>query len=914
MEIKIPSLMTDIPRLAQLSVPAPAPARALTRFHQRLWAEELTGKASDGQARVMRALSEAKVDLNPHQLEAAVFAIDALSRGGCMLADEVGLGKTIEAGLVMAQLVSEDRQRLLVLAPATLRAQWQVELKEKFDLDSVVVDGRTVRATGNCFDQPVPVVIASHPFAAGRAELVAQIDWDLVVIDEAHRLRNAHKPGNKTGRALKGALGKAPRLLLTATPLQNSLSELFGLLSLLDEQILGPEETFRAHFPVDPEHGGLTEAASKELKARIAPAVQRTLRRQVKEYVRYTNRRSVVEDFTPSPDEQALYDDVSEYLRRSENAAIAPGKRTLLTLVYRKLLASSTFAIAPTLRRLAESLEQRLAAAKLGQRANGLLFEPEETSNYADEAEEWADDTRPRPSALAALEREVWELRQYAERAERITVNAKGEALKRALDRIFTVAKAHQWPEKAVIFTESRRTLEYLDGLLSAHGWAGRISKLTGDAGTPEARKALVDEFRGPSQILLSTEAGAEGLNLQFCNLVVNFDLPWNPQRVEQRIGRCHRYGQERDVLVLNFLNRSNAADARLFELLERKLNLFDGVFGASDEILGALESGVDFERRVLEIYQSCRRPEDIDTAFDALRKDLESHIDQRMTETRATLLERFDGDVRKRLRVAGEAAKEAVSRFKQSEQRFTGSVLGTPAVGRRQIQLAAKEVRSRQDDAVNYVVLDASTLPPELADLNGKEGWWYAYRFTRSGLKPEEKLVHVALVRYGEGFRLVPMLNAALLPRVSARDEPARRPPGLSASLLHEQAIVAAKDDLQRAAERQGMLELDDAKDRADRFAEDSLFTPRQHLERARGVWEEARVGVLSVTDPAERAKARASAERLEREYRRRLQQLRQAEEQRYTEKDRTLAALSQKAKVVVQRALVATAYFWVE
>ena len=904
--------MTEIPRVPLLSVPSPA--RGLTRFHQRLWAEELTGKAADGQARVMRALSEAKVDLNPHQLEAAVFAIDSLSRGGCMLADEVGLGKTIEAGIVIAQLVSEDRQRILVLAPATLRAQWQAELKEKFDLDSAVIDGRTVRATGNCFDQPVPVVIASHPFAAGRAELVSQIEWDLVVIDEAHRLRNAHKPGNKTGRALKGALGKAPRLLLTATPLQNDLSELFGLLSLLDEQILGPEEAFRAHFPIDPEHGGLTEAASKELKARIAPAVQRTLRRQVKEYVRYTNRRSVVEDFTPSPDEQALYDDVSEYLRRSENAAIAPGKRTLLTLVYRKLLASSTFAIAPTLRRLAESLEQRLAAAKLGQRANGLLFEPEELSNYADEAEEWDDDARPRPSALASLEREVWELRQYAERAERITVNAKGEALKRALDRIFTVAKAHQWPEKAVIFTESRRTLEYLDRLLSSHGWAGRISKLTGDAGTPEARKALVDEFRGPSQILLSTEAGAEGLNLQFCNLVVNFDLPWNPQRVEQRIGRCHRYGQERDVLVLNFLNRSNAADARLFELLERKLNLFDGVFGASDEILGALESGVDFERRVLEIYQSCRRPEDIDAAFDALRKDLEGRIDQRMTEARATLLERFDGDVRKRLRVAGEAAKEAVSRFKQSEQRFTRSVLGTPAVGRRQVQLAAKEVRSRQDDAVNYLVLDASTLPPELADLSGREGWWYAYRFTLSGLKPEEKLVHVALMRHGEGFRLVPMQNAAHLPRVAARDETTRRPPGLSASLLHEQAILAAKDELLRAAERQGMLELDDAKDRADRFAEDSLFTPRQHLERARGVWEESRLAVLAVADPAERAKARASAERLEREYRRRLLQLRQAEEQRYTEKDRTLAALSQKAKVVVQRALVATAYFWIE
>ena len=163
-----------------------------------------------------------------------------------------------------------------------------------------------------------------------------------------------------------------------------------------------------------------------------------------------------------------------------------------------------------------------------------------------------------------------------------------------------------------MIFTESRRTQEYLAELLAAHGWAGRISLLSGDAGTPEERAALVDEFRDRTQILLSTEAGAEGLNLQFCNLVVNYDLPWNPQRIEQRIGRCHRYGQQRDVLVLNFLNRQNAADARLYELLERKLHLFDGVFGASDEILGALESGIDFEKRVLDIYQSCRSTEEI--------------------------------------------------------------------------------------------------------------------------------------------------------------------------------------------------------------------------------------------------------------------------------------------------------------
>ncbi len=885
----------------------------LTRFHQRLLAEELTARGGDGATRVAQALSDAKVDLNPHQVEAAAFAMESLTRGGCMLADEVGLGKTIEAGIVIAQLVAEGKGRVLILAPATLRAQWQQELREKFDVDSVLVDGRTVRATGNVFDQNLPV-ICSIPFAAFRPELLSQIPWDVVVIDEAHRLRNSHRPGNKTGKALKQGLKDRPKLLLTATPLQNDLSELFGLLSLLDEQILGPEEAFRTHYPVDPELGGLTEPASIALKERIAPVVQRTLRRQVREYVRYTNRRSVVEDFAPSAEEQGLYDDVSEYLRRSEAAAIEPGRKTLLTLVYRKLLASSTFAIAPTLAKLADSLEKKLESAKLGAKATAMLFEPEEAAQYKEEAEDWSVD-ESKPVTLQKLQSELFELRSYAQRAERIKVNAKGEALKRALDRVFTVARAHQWPEKAVIFTESRRTQQYLNTLLSDYGFAGKIALLSGDAGTPEERRALVEEFRDRAQILISTEAGAEGLNLQFCNLVVNYDLPWNPQRVEQRIGRCHRYGQLRDVLVLNFLNRQNAADARLYELLEKKLNLFDGVFGASDEILGALENGVDFEKRVLDIYQSCRMPEEINAAFDALRKDMESRIDVRMTEARSLLLERFDGDVRRRLKVAGEQVKETLSKRKASAKAFTGSVLGASnASGRLQLAHAAKEVRARTGDAINYLTLDASTLPEKLSSLTGKEGWWFAYRMEFSGLKPEDKLLHVVLVKHGESWRVLPIQDTENFPRIGAVDELTRKPPAISATLEHEKALTAAKDELLRMVERKNALELDSARERADRFAEDCLLAPRAQVEKACAEWETARKQIFTVDEPAERMKLRAAAERLEREYRKKLQSLRQQEEQKYAEKDRTLTQLGQKAKVVAGRSLVASAYFWIQ
>ena len=722
--------------------------------------------------------------------------------------------------------------------------------------------------------------------------------WDLVVIDEAHRLRNAYKPSNKMARALRLALQDRPKLLLTATPLQNDLLELFGLLSFLDESILGPEHAFRSQYLKD--SSGLDETAAEEIRARLAPAVQRTLRRQVREYVRFTKRRSVVEDFAPSLDEQRLYDQVSEYLRRSEALALEPGQKTLLTLVYRKLLASSTFAIAPTLRKLAAGLRKRLEAAKLGAQAD-LLLPPDEASQYSEEAEEWASEGA-RPSSLKALVSELHELECYAEQAERIRVNAKGEALLRALQRVFEVARQQDWPQKAVVFTESKRTQEYLARLLSDAGYAGLISTLSGDASTPEARRELVEEFRTKTQILLSTEAGAEGLNLQFCNLVVNYDLPWNPQRIEQRIGRCHRYGQARDVLVLNFLNRHNAADARLLELLEQKLHLFDGVFGASDEILGALENGVDFERRVLNIYQECRSTQEINSAFDALRGELESHIDDRMKATRGLLLERFDGDVRRRLRLAGEQLQAALTVRRGRVQALQESG-ATPE--------SARAVRELPAEPVAYLELDGSALPTRLAHLHGKDGWWFVYRFELAGAEREEKLLHLVLLREGQGFRALLSPDAECFGELPARAARGRMPAALSVATQQADALEGLRRAARRDAELRVQTESERLRERADRYAEECLAEPREALEQARAAWDAQR-RALAPLAMEERGPARAEAERLEREYRRRLTTLRNQEEKRYAAKDRQLAMHGEKLKLQDSRTLVASAYFW--
>jgi hypothetical protein len=180
---------------------------------------------------------------------------------------------------------------------------------------------------------------------------------------------------------------------------------------------------------------------------------------------------------------------------------------------------------------------------------------------------------------------------------------------------------------------------------------------------------------------MIATEAGAEGINLQFCSMVINYDLPWNPQRIEQRIGRCHRYGQKHDVVVVNFLNRENEADKRVYELLDQKFKLFDGVFGASDEVLGAVESGVDFERRIAEIYQTCRQPAAIHTAFEQLQLDMAGEISDAMLKARKSLLENFDEDVQERLRLRSQDAKASLGKLERLLMRFTSGALKGHAV-----------------------------------------------------------------------------------------------------------------------------------------------------------------------------------------------------------------------------------------
>lgn len=668
----------------------------ITDYHSKYIASDLTRRRpSDSSEKLAVAVAGAQVDMNPHQVDAALFAFASPLSKGALLADEVGLGKTIEAGLVISQRWAEGKRRILIIAPSNLRKQWHQELNEKFFIPCTIIESKSynteIKASNfRPFDRTDSIVICSYQFARNKAADVHATPWDLVVIDEAHRLRNVYKSSNVIANTLKSALSERNKLLLTATPLQNSLLELYGLVSFIDEHTFGDLKSFREQFG-----GGTKERTFQILKERLKPICHRTLRRQVTAYVPYTKRHAILEEFSPDEAEDRLYNLVTAYLQRDNLQALPASQRSLMTLVLRKLLASSTFAIAGALTSISNRLQKRLDQIK----PTSLVEELDEDYEALDEtAEEWTDDEEEplTESDQRALELEIAELREFAALATSIEQNAKGRALLKALEVGFAKAREFGADEKAIIFTESRKTQSYLLRVLADSPFADHIvlfngtntdddskaiykewlarhigsDRITGSK-TADMRSALVDYFREQGKIMIATEAGAEGINLQFCAMVVNYDLPWNPQRIEQRIGRCHRYGQKHDVVVVNFLNRKNEADQRVYQLLSEKFRLFEGVFGASDEVLGVIESGVDFEKRIAGIYQQCRQTGEIRAAFDELQRELTLEINEAMTHARQKLLENFDDEVREKLKVRNADTNLHLNRFEQQLMRL---------------------------------------------------------------------------------------------------------------------------------------------------------------------------------------------------------------------------------------------------
>jgi superfamily II DNA or RNA helicase len=653
-------------------------------------AHRLTASATAEDA-FTRSLTSARVEMNPHQVDAALFALKAPYAKGVLLADEVGLGKTIEAGLVISQKWAEQKKRILLIVPASLRKQWQQELFDKFSLRSHILEARTygdLKKSGQVrpFETGGGILISSYEFAARKADEIHAIRWDLVVFDEAHRLRNVHRKNTAKGaKALKQAVDGAFKILLTATPLQNSLMELYGIVSMIDDTHFGGENAFRTQYA-----GASTPASQEMLRERLNSICHRTLRRQVQEagHINFRQRHAVTFKFEPYDQETTLYEMLSAYLQDTDTIAYGGRTNALVVLQARKSLGSSTRAVASYL----DTLLQRLISK---QRASSDMtddFEDsfdEEREVLDDDDADGSDEPPIDPVKLAA---EITLVEAMRDLAQSIGINAKGEKLVHNLPGVLDEIKGKGGKRKAVIFTESVRTQKYLNQLLTDNGYAGQIVLMNGSNNDDDSRKvytewkerhagtdrisgsktadmkaAIVEAFKSDDKtILIATESGAEGINLQFCSLLINYDLPWNPQRVEQRIGRCHRYGQLVDVTVVNMLNMKNRAEARIHELLEQKLHLFDGVFGSSDEVLGILTDGIDFEKEVLRIMQKVRSDEQADREFDELTARIQDSITADLEAARAKVLENMDADVVAKLHRRNEALAQIVPEFKQ--------------------------------------------------------------------------------------------------------------------------------------------------------------------------------------------------------------------------------------------------------
>ena len=663
-----------------------------TAYHAKYLANKLTLRNPGNDAkRLGNTLFNASINLNPHQIEAAMFAFKSPVSKGVILADEVGLGKTIEAGLIISQYWSEMKRKILVTAPASLIKQWQGELMDKFNIPSEVMDSKAFKKYQkenyyNPFVQENKVIIASHHFVSNMKDKVKLTNFDLVIIDEAHKLRNVHMKNNQIAKNIKEATDKSKKILLTATPLQNSLIELYGLSMLIDENIFGDKKYFQHRYMQ------ASQLYMDELRERLSYFVHRTLRKQVTQYINYSARKAQTFSFSPTKDEQLLYELITDYIQDEQTYGINKRQRHLVEMVLRKILSSSTFALIGTLEGFKHRLQVMYETADQNQ-LNDWLEQLREQDDFDEEEcveEEQELDEVINPEKLLA---EIKLIDEFIEIAKRITVDSKASKLLESLNYAFDqLEKTEGANRKVLIFTESRKTQDYLYSFLKENGY-DKIVRFSGQNNTEEAiqiynnwiqnpknvdfkrntrqtnmRQALLDYFKNEAEIMIATEAGAEGLNMQFCSVLINYDLPWNPQRIEQRIGRCHRYGQKCDVVVINFLNNKNLIDQRVYELLTAKFHLFEGVFGSSDEVLGNLENGTDIEKELMKIYTSCRTPMEIERAFNELQAKFKEDIDTKIKETRQVLIDHFDEDVHAKF---ANTVEETEQQLKDIEQDF---------------------------------------------------------------------------------------------------------------------------------------------------------------------------------------------------------------------------------------------------
>jgi len=539
-------------------------------------------------ARLLEQLPEAEqflpvfassdIEIYPFQIAAASFALRSPYQKGAVLCDEAGMGKSHEAMLVINQKWLEGYSRILLVIPnADLLHQWTEMLERFYTVPYVVLTNRdqwrqnTSEDNSNAFIQDA-IVITTYDFAADNEEAAKVVNWDLTVFEEANALSPVYQEDNKQAKALKRIAGDSFKLLLTGTPIEKNIMDLYGLIWFIDKTLLPGEKEFLARYLNYP-----------ELSERVSRYCFRTLRSQAKHYAKVTERVLLTVEYTPGKAERQLYDLLYAYINQPEKRAFPEMNQYDLALRLLGLLGSSTAAILQTIKGIVKRLQ-------------GL-------ENAADELSQW---------------------QEIQTAAESIPQDAKAGELLTVLKQGFSLMKKTGAKQKAVIFTESVETQKMLQNLLS-----DRYRTL---AYNGSADYSVIRQFKEDGEVLISTDNGAKGFNLEEAAFIIHYDLPYNTLKLEQRIDRCHRLGQENDVLSVAFIDKNNFADVRKLELVNKRMLVTDGVFGITDDVLGGFTDDVKAAFPV--IAQRLRPRAQIEQAY---RQTLSTHEeDNRQTVSAA--------------------------------------------------------------------------------------------------------------------------------------------------------------------------------------------------------------------------------------------------------------------------------------
>jgi len=539
-------------------------------------------------ANPLSSLVTSKTMLLPHQVQAAIHVMDML-KPRILIADEVGLGKTVEAGLIIKELILKyNYKKVLIVMPAPLVYQWQSELKLKFNEDFTIINGSTLKKNPGVMNQAKKVIVSIDLLREkNHWGLFLHQNFDIVVFDEAHRLR---KDQNKTTRGYQFAeqISKNCKalMLLSATPFRGKLEEIYFLIQLIDPDILGPLHTFSKEY----------EGDNSYLNRRISPVV---IRRRKKDIGGFTQRFAKTIKVTLSPIERAFYDAMTDYVKKEYNRALEAKQniKAFIMIVFQKMLDSSSFA-------LVRSLEKRKAKLeKIYYRIPGAAQTFIDDNEFQNLLINQLDDEDVQSELVdnslafnpAEIRNEIFSLSKLIDLGNKIHTDTKLKIIKNSIATM--KARGH---EKIIIFTQFKKTLEYIETYLKPFY---KVTVFHGGLSGKD-KESAIEEFFTKTEIFICTEAGGEGRNLQIASALINYDLPWSPLKIEQRIGRIHRFGQTKDVHVLNMACRDTIAE-KVIDILEKKIKLFEDAFGQSDELLGMTEDDTSFEESIISLLKN---------------------------------------------------------------------------------------------------------------------------------------------------------------------------------------------------------------------------------------------------------------------------------------------------------------------